>query len=135
MYEWRYVCVCFKVQTRDEYDNNVTHGDASMTVDMIGPGSYHANVTDQKNGKYTVDFITFVTGRYVMHVKLDAKDIADSPFKIDIYTDPAWIFTGQGIAVISLGCAVAAGAGMWAYFAHCHKSRTPEGFDPIPATA
>ena len=56
-----------------------------------------------------VSFVIKLTGRYFMNVKLNNKDISGSPFTINVYGDTNFLFTTEGIVIVSLSSGIAVG--------------------------
>lgn len=70
----------FKVDVSDA-------GNGSLKVSATGPAKPSLNITDNKDGTYSISFRATIAGSYYLTVTWAGEEIPNSPFKIDI-TDP-----------------------------------------------
>jgi filamin len=76
----------FKIQTKDAFGNKCVTGGAPIDVSVRGPHHeiVHANVKDNKDGTYDVDYLPKGSGDFVVDVTLGGAHIKDAPFKVKI---------------------------------------------------
>ena len=77
----------FKIQTKDAFGNKCVTGGAPIAVAVAGPNNEKvtANVKDNKDGTYDVDYQPKGSGDFVVDVKLGGENIKDAPFKVQVH--------------------------------------------------
>jgi uncharacterized protein (DUF2141 family) len=72
----------FTIHAIDADGNAVPHGGDPFVVGISGPSSSPANIKDNGDGTYSVDYVVDTAGDYVIDVSLHGLPIKDSPFKV-----------------------------------------------------
>lgn len=110
------------MQTKDAFGNNCVTGGAAIAVAVSGPNneSVKANVKDNKDGTYDVDYLPKGSGDFTLDVKLGGANIKDAPFKVKIVS-------GKGecvcVSINVLKCAVKRlPATLWRMATACERS-------------
>jgi filamin len=74
----------FTIHAVDADGNPVPHGGDPFVVGISGPSSSPADIQDNGDGTYSVDYIVDTPGNYVIDVSLHGAPIKNSPFHVVI---------------------------------------------------
>jgi len=73
----------FTIQAKDRDGNNITKGGDPFEVKIQGPkGPVDANIKDNQDGTYSVDYQPTDAGKHKIDVNLKGKPIKDAPFSV-----------------------------------------------------
>jgi len=75
----------FTIQSKDSNGNNLTEGGDHFDVIINGPeGEIKPEVTDNKDGTYTVEYQAEAPGEHKVNVLLDNENISRSPYTVNV---------------------------------------------------
>jgi len=76
----------FNILAKDADGKDVEYGGDRFEVDVTGPNGEKAEATvnDNEDGTYRVTYTAPCTGAFTVEVKLQDKQVADSPYKINV---------------------------------------------------
>lgn len=82
----------FTVEVRDEHGNlRSTGGDAVDVVVKAGRGNIPAQVEDNKDGTYCVEYTATMEGQLQISVTVDRQAVKGSPFSVDVAGVPSTV--------------------------------------------
>ena len=84
------------VHSVDEFGNPIVGGGDNVEVEIDGPADVGVSVVDNGDGTYTADFTPTKVGDYTARVKINGKELKDSPFKFSV--SPAAVSPGNCVA-------------------------------------
>ncbi|GMH41578.1 hypothetical protein BSKO_09488 [Bryopsis sp. KO-2023] len=74
----------FEIFSADIFGNRLRKGGEHFQVELVGPGFVPGTVHDNEDGTYAVSYRAIKSGRYHIHVLLNRRLIAGSPYSVFI---------------------------------------------------